>query len=118
MQLQASITSGLVIRQTMPLKTILAPLANELSKCFWLIDTQSGPFRDHHLLGKEAVYEKLFFETDACRKRVSESRRPSPRQARKLAWNRGRISGLLDLADIPRSFPQIQVAELDRRRPP
>ena len=86
MQLETSITSGLVIRQTMPLKTILAPFAAELSKCYWLIETQSGPFRDHHLPDKEAAYEKLFFETDACRDSSCTCWRPGtlPRHAEQV----------------------------------
>ena len=82
----ASITSGLVIPRPAGLPAVLAPLANELAHCYWLIDTQSGPFRDYSLPGREAVYDKLLVETDACRDTSCSCWRPGtlPRYARQV----------------------------------
>lgn len=67
MRLQTSITSGLVVPHAIELRAVLAPLAADLAKCYWLIDAQSGPFRDNLPGQNEAVYDELLVETDACR---------------------------------------------------
>ncbi len=65
---------------------IIAPLADEVARCYWLVDTQSGPFRDGYLPEQEAVYEKLFVEVERCRDTSTTCWRPGtlPRYAKEV----------------------------------
>ena len=68
--------AGLIIPRRAELREILQPLSRELAECFWLVDTQSGPFRDFFDPAKEAAYEALMLDTEACRDTSCSTWRP------------------------------------------
>lgn len=66
----------LVIARAAELRDVLEPLARELGDCYWLVETQSGPFRDYFLPGKESVYDALMIDTEVCRDTSCSTWRP------------------------------------------
>lgn len=80
------ITTGVIIVGDLPLPAILSPIAADLDRCFWLIDSYSGPFRSSWLYASpdnEAIYDEKFVETDAGRNASISCWRPGtlPRYA-------------------------------------
>ena len=67
---------GIIIPRPAELRAVLEPLAGELADCYWLVETQSGPFRDYYVPEKEAAYDALALDTEACRDTSCSTWRP------------------------------------------
>lgn len=61
-----AIHSGVVIADAIPLAKLLAPIQREIARCYWLIDTPSGPFRDALELANENSYGALSVSVEPC----------------------------------------------------
>ncbi len=83
------VESGLVLDGYRSLTEVCAPLANELSLCFWVVDSQSGPFDSawlYELEENEALIESLWWAGPALANTSTNGLRPGsiPRLAGRL----------------------------------
>jgi hypothetical protein len=69
---------GLVLPGYRPLTDILAPLADELAGCFWLVDVQLGVFNAEWMLeeANETLLEKLFWRVPGFKNSSTLGLRP------------------------------------------
>jgi hypothetical protein len=84
-----AVASGLVLDGYRGLAEVCAPLAAELSRCFWVVDIQSGPFDSAWLYeseANEALVESLWWEVPALANTSTSGLRPGsiPRLADRL----------------------------------
>jgi hypothetical protein len=70
-----AIESGFVLPGQVPLSEICKPLALELSRCFWLVDVQSGLFRSRFDLTEDLV-ERLSWPHPATEQSSTRGLRP------------------------------------------
>jgi hypothetical protein len=81
------VENGLVLNGCRSLSKICAPLANELQRCFWVVDAQSGPFRGGFAsVEGQMLYEKCYWNIPAFANTSSHGLRPGtiPKFAAKL----------------------------------
>ena len=56
------VSTRLILKGYRPISEILAPLGDELDRCFWAVDVQSGPFNDPDVLPEAQFWEVPAFK--------------------------------------------------------
>jgi hypothetical protein len=67
-------TAGIILNEDKPLAALVAPIAAELSDCYWLIDSQAGWGLPPE--SQDELYDEKFVRTDACEYRSCSCWRP------------------------------------------
>ena len=73
------IDAGFVLSGNHPLREICEPLANELSRCFWVTDVQSGPFNSlwlYESAENETLAEEQLWDVPAFKNTSTFGLRP------------------------------------------
>jgi hypothetical protein len=83
------VVSGLVLDGSRSLAEVCAPLATELSRCFWVIDCQSGPWKSDWMYESErneALADRQLWDVPALANTSTSGLRPRtlPRLADRL----------------------------------